>query len=212
MMSRIIDALFIDLDGTLWDESKLNEKIRETVDKDLLAKIPKYIDYEIGYKGYYTWTNVFKYIDINYCDLINKHASQIYPYPKVIETFTLLKKKYSLWIVTDAGLDYTQLKLKILGLTAFFDGIITSDQTITMKSNPEWWIKAIKISKKSHDRIVIIGDSKNDIIPASELDILSIYVGKLESLSFRLPKKVVHCSSFAEVPLILKNWVIDFDN
>ena len=205
MISRIIDTLFIDLDGTLWNESKLNEKIRETVDKNLLTKIPKYINQEIELKGYYTWTNVFKNIGINYCDLITKHLSQIYPYPKTIETLTLLQKEYSLWLVSDAGLDYTQLKLNLLGLTIFFDGIITSDQTATMKSNPDWWTKAIKISKKSQDRIVVIGDSKNDIIPTSELGILSIYVGKLETLLFKLPKRVVHCSFFAQVPLMLNN-------
>lgn len=205
MISKVIDTLFIDLDGTLWDESKLNEKIRETVDANLLAKVPKYIDQEIELKGYYTWTNVFNYFGIKYCDLITKHASQVYPYPKTIETLTLLQKACSLWLVSDAGLDYTQLKLNLLGLTLFFDGIITSDQTETMKSNPDWWIKAIKISKKSQERIVVIGDSKNDIVPTSELDIFSIYVGKLESLSFKLPKRAVHCSSFAQVPLILNN-------
>ena len=205
MIYRNIDTLFIDLDNTLWDESKLNEKIRETVDENLLEKVPKYINQEIELNGYYTWTNVFNYIGINYCDLITKHVSQVYPYPKTIETLTLLQKTYSLWLVSDAGLDYTQLKLDILGLTLFFDGIITSDQTKTMKSNPDWWTKAIKISKKFQDRIVVIGDSKNDIIPTSELGILSIYVGKSESLSFRLPKRVVHCSSFAQVPLKLNN-------
>jgi len=74
-----------------------------------------------------------------------------------------------------------------------------------MKSNPDWWTKAIKISKKFQDRIVVIGDSKNDIIPTSELNIFSIYIGKLELLSFKLPEKVVLCSSFAQVPLILNN-------
>ena len=205
MMSKSIDTIFIDLDGTLWDESKLNEKIRESIDENLLAKIPKYINQEIELKGYYTWTNVYKYIGISYCDLITKHSSQVYPYPNVIETLTLLQKKYSLWLVTDAGLDYTQLKLNLLGLTIFFDGIITSDHTTTMKSNPDWWTKAIMISKKSQDKIVVIGDSKNDIIPTTELGMLSICVGKLESLSFKLPKRAVHCSSFAQVPLMLNN-------
>jgi FMN phosphatase YigB (HAD superfamily) len=205
MVSRIIDTVFIDLDGTLWDESKLDEKIRETVDKNLLAEVPKFINQEIELKGYYTWTNVYKYIGINYCDLISKHTHQIYPYPKTIETLTILQKAYSLWLVSDAGLDYTQLKLNLLGLTQFFDGIITSDQTKTMKSNTDWWSKAIKISKKSQDRIVVIGDSKNDVVPTSELGVFSIYVGELESLSFRLPKEVAHCSSFAQIPLLLNN-------
>ena len=47
-----MDTLYIDLDGTLWDESKLNEKIRETVSESLLAKVPKYINQEIELKGY----------------------------------------------------------------------------------------------------------------------------------------------------------------
>lgn len=204
-MASEIDTLYIDLDGTLWDESKLNEKIRETVDDKLLAKVPEYVSQEIKLNGYYTWTNVYKHLGINYCDLITKNASQIYPYPNVIKTLTLLQKTYSLWLVSDAGLDYAQLKLKLLDLTLFFDGIITSDQTTTMKSNPDWWTKAIKISKKSQDRIVVIGDSKNDIIPTSELGILSIHIGKLESLTFNLIERAVYCSSFAQVPLILNN-------
>jgi len=204
-MAREIDTLYIDLDGTLWNESKLNEKIRETVNNELLAKVSQYINQEIELNGYYTWTNVYKHLGINYCELITKYASQIYPYPQVIETLTLLQKAYSLWLVSDAGLDYTKLKLKLLGLTSFFDGIITSDQTMTMKSNLDWWTKAIKISKKSQDRIVVIGDSKNDIIPTSELGIFSICIGKLESLTFSLPERTVHCSSFAQVPLMLNN-------
>ncbi len=204
-MSKILNTIFFDLDGTLWDETKLIEKIRESIDKDLFKLLPELINQEIKLKGFYTWTNVYNKIGINYCDLIKKYSSYIHPYPEVIKTLSLLQNTYSLWIVSDAGKDYTQLKLKILGLKDFFDGIITSDQTFTMKSNKAWWIEAIKISKKNKENILVIGDSKNDILPTSELGIPSIYIGSLKSLSFSLPKKSIHCSSFSNILLKLKD-------
>jgi len=68
----------------------------------------------------------------------------ISPFPEVKKTLIELKKFFLLGIVTDGQLKMQQRKLKALGIEAFFDALVFSD---------EWGQKAWKPSKKAFEVI-----------------------------------------------------------
>jgi putative hydrolase of the HAD superfamily len=72
------------------------------------------------------------------------HNPSIFPFPEVKEVLSELKKDFLLGIVTDGQLAVQQRKLNALGINAFFDAFVFSD---------EWGQKAWKPDKKPFEVI-----------------------------------------------------------
>jgi len=72
------------------------------------------------------------------------HNPSIFPFPEVREVLCKLKKDFLLGIVTDGQLAVQQRKLSALGINAFFDALVFSD---------EWGQKAWKPNEKPFEVI-----------------------------------------------------------
>jgi HAD superfamily hydrolase (TIGR01549 family) len=109
--------------------------------------------------------------------------------PRLINLFENLKS-YQHVIITNTTQKSLAETLKILGLEkAIFKAIITKEDTVHYKPNPEPFLKALKILKVKAEECVSIGDSENkDIIPPRKLGMKTIMVwGKSKYADISVP-------------------------
>jgi len=93
-------------------------------------------------------------------------------YGKNIDKITIYKEtkptleklvKYKKAIITNTPKDCTVQILKKFSIEKFFDFIITSDDVITAKPNPEIVLKACKLLKVEPKDVVLVGDTDSDV-------------------------------------------------
>lgn len=96
-------------------------------------------------------------------------------YPKVKETLTeLAEAGFQMGIVTNKPYAFVPAILRDLGLSTFFVDVIGGDSLSTNKPNPEGlWSLRDKYGL-SNGEIIMVGDSKNDIIAAKNAGFASI--------------------------------------
>jgi FMN phosphatase YigB (HAD superfamily) len=204
-INKGITALLIDLDGTLWDEHSLKTRIKNTLSPEQRNAIPNMANRILNKNGFYTWTLVFVEFGIDYCSLIKRFAETVKPFHNVKNTLSFLSKKFSLYLTSDGGIDYTSLKLELLGLQYLFTGILTSDRFGKMKQQNSWWADALGVVGGSVEEVISIGDSLDDILPPSKIGLRTIFITEDGPRNdFSLPKGCEICQRFTQVPDLLK--------
>jgi len=108
-------------------------------------------------------------------NLMNKFKESVSLIPGTTEYLTYLKgKKKVLAIATSTIRKFTMIILRNLDITKYFDLIITADDVIKGKPDPEIYNLAINKLGEDKSQAVVYEDSRNGIASAKAADILCI--------------------------------------
>ncbi len=171
---RNFDGFIFDIDGTIAKTNKLIFETFRFVSNKYLSKnftdedIIKFFgptedvilkelmkeNYEEARKDY------FQYYTEN-------HNLLAETFPGIDEILKLIKKEnIPTSIYTGKGKDSTRITLDKLGLTKYFDLIVTGDDILDHKPSPEGIEIFIKHFNLNRDKVLMIGDAPADIIAA----------------------------------------------
>ncbi len=96
-------------------------------------------------------------------------------YPKVKETLQALKQAgFKMGVVTNKPIAFVPAILTDLGLDDYFSDLIGGDSFATNKPAPEGLLFLKDKYELAHNEILMVGDSKNDILAAQNANINSI--------------------------------------
>jgi putative hydrolase of the HAD superfamily len=96
-------------------------------------------------------------------------------YPSVKPVLTELKRRYKLGIISDAPSLQVWLRLTELGLTRFFDLVITPSETKARKPSGLPFKLAIRMLKLKPEQIAMVGDwPSRDIEPARKIGLVTV--------------------------------------
>lgn len=158
----------VDLDGTLFDTKEVNYlAYQEAVQQ---------FGYKIDYKYYCEYCNGRHYMDFlpkitttNKNILSEIHKSKKRAYRKYVEKarmnsrladlLRLSKEEYKIVLVTTASKENTYDILQKFGQTGLFDLILTNEDVIKTKPDPEGYLKAIKYFGARPEECIIFEDS-----------------------------------------------------
>jgi pyrophosphatase PpaX len=117
------------------------------------------------------------------------------------EINTLLKhlrtNGYKLGIVTGKARRSLDISLDCLGLSTFFDVIVTGDDVEYPKPNPEGIFKALENLNISHKEAIFLGDSEADIIAGKEAGVLTIgvqWLPNIQTIEFKTKPDEIYSS------------------
>ena len=161
------EAILFDLDGVLVDSvdawlTSLNIALRQFNHKT----ITKY-DFINNYWGH-DLNDTLNLIGADQraaetCNnLYGKNLNKVKLYPNVKYTLEKLNG-YKKGIITNTPKELTNIILEKFNLKKYFRAVVTSDDVIYAKPNPEIVFKACKILNVEPRRVIMIGDTKSDI-------------------------------------------------
>ena len=108
---------------------------------------------------------------------------------------TLRKEGYKIYLLSNAQSSFTRWELNKFKLVPFFDGIFLSSDLGIKKQNMEYYKTLIEKYSIEVDNAVMIGnDYKNDILPAKELGLKTIYIESNQSYFTDTEDKIVNFS------------------
>lgn len=98
-------------------------------------------------------------------------------YSGVVETLKALQKKnIQLCIITNKPKQFTPSVLKKLGINDFFELVLSGDSLNEKKPSPMPILHAVEYFKLNLDQVLMVGDSKSDILSANTAGIKSVCV------------------------------------
>ena len=134
--------------------------------------------------------------------------SDIRPYADVVAILPELSKEYELWILTDEFVNLQKRKLKHLGVSKYFKGIISSSHTGYLKPDKKLFIYALTQAKADKKTSVMIGDHPlRDIKGAKNAGIKSILLRRGKYYYYNLTPEITPdatIKSFFELQSVLK--------
>lgn len=171
-MKNKITTLLFDLDGTLIDTNELItasylytlEKYRpgQYGPKDILPFMgPPLLDVfmDIDPEKAEEMVDVYRKHNIEHHDLLVKEFEGVY------ETIQMLYKSgFKLAIVSTKKRDTVIKGLNLTKLMPFFECIITIDEVVNPKPDPEPLMKAMKLLDSKPEETMMIGDNYHDIL------------------------------------------------
>lgn len=101
-------------------------------------------------------------------------------YPGVLDTLTLLRTNgYRMAVCTNKPIAATNIVLRALDLTQFFDAVAGGDTFPTRKPDPGHVTGTLEMLGSSPKQTIMIGDSKNDVAAASKagLSVVAVSYG-----------------------------------
>ncbi len=180
----MIKAILFDLDNTLIDFLRMKVKAIEAatlaLEKEGIDTTTKELTdfyFRNGIESNTAFTNFLKskgkYTKKAVAAAVEAYLREkenfLEPYPDVIPALTELKQKYRLGIVTDAPEEKALYRLSRLGITNFFEVIVTYEDTGERKPSTLPFEKAISLLKLQPSEILFVGDSPSrDIKGARE--------------------------------------------
>lgn len=161
-------AILFDMDGVLIDSfdtwwKSLNIALKkfnyEAVSREEFSKI---------YWGHGLRDNIkrmgFSKEIGRYCNTVyNQHVDNISIYKDTISTLQKLDK-YKKVIITNTPKNITNKIIKKFNIDIYFNFIITSDDVVMEKPDPEIVLKACTQLNIAPNKVVLVGDTKNDVI------------------------------------------------
>ena len=186
ILSKQIDAVFFDLDGTLINSSKdIAISANYALEKLGFQKLPEEeIVKHIGYGGENLLKNILPVND----EGVLKKAVEIFreyyfsnpavytkPYeliPEILETLKKQGKKIA--VITNKYYDISKEILEKLDIFQHIDLLLGGDSVKNKKPDPEPVIKAIEYLNVN--KPVIVGDSETDVISGKEAGIKTVLV------------------------------------
>lgn len=120
----------------------------------------------------------------------------IHPYFGVKRLLKKLRNEgYKIYLLSNAQASFTNWELNKFHLIPYFDGIFLSSDLGIKKPNPLYYKKLIeKYSIDVSNAIMIGNDYNNDILPAKELGLKTIYIESNQSYFIDTKDKIVNFS------------------
>lgn len=171
-------AIFFDMDGVLVDSleswwKSLNTALKKFNQKSISKK--KFIEDFWGHTLEENLQNLAIDIDNkDFCDTFYRnYVEDITLFSNVKNTLQKLKK-YPKAIITNTPKKCTETILNNFQIRDFFKVVITSDQIKNGKPNPEMIFKACKMLHVEPENVILVGDTKNDIIAGRSAGCITI--------------------------------------
>ena len=209
-----IDGIIFDLDGTLIDsmgvwenlaseflrKNKIvaNEGLEEIIKTMTLRESSKYLidEYNLDY--------TIEEVIINIKDIVFdaykydiKAKDCVYEYLDILE-----KKNLKMMILTASEKELVEICLKRLGLTKYFDHIITCGDVNLSKNNPEIYILASNLINAKPERVLIFEDSYHCVKAAKKANVKVVAVKDEYSLKDEINIKKLadyYINSFCDI-------------
>jgi putative hydrolase of the HAD superfamily len=213
-----IDTVIFDLDQTLLDkdQSLINFANYQYEEFSLVRFIPEKYDFIIKFSElnnivmpkeevYEKLIEIFNIEKSLFTELLDDLNNNFHLYsvgfPGLHEMLGALKEHgYKLGMVTNGRDFYQRNKILALGISDYFNDIVTSGAVKIKKPDPEIFRIALNNLKSSSERCVFIGDSlKADVIPAKELGMFTI----LKSRDNSITQPDAICDDLTEIPDIV---------
>ncbi len=123
------------------------------------------------------WSSITE-IKSKYIHELSKNAGKIKAVEGAREVLESIPERKAIFTVFSRPV--TELILKNLKLMEYFDMIVTSDDVSRPKPDPEG---LLLISEKlGEEKLVVVGDSRMDVLAAKNFGAISVLVGKRESV------------------------------
>jgi len=195
---RQFNIILFDLEGTLVDfQWQLNDAAREIlellqtagIESDLYGESPNYAGlYNTTRDITKTWktedaARLFDQLDRVYNKYDQDALSRWMTYPDTQDLLDRLSARgYQMGIVSNCGAHAAGEVLEKFGLTQFFEIILSRDDLAYLKPHPEGLILAVKKLATPAEKILFVGDSRNDILAANQSSMPSCFLSSGESL------------------------------
>ena len=191
-MKKKIKGVIFDLDGTLINSGPdLLESLNYVLKKKNLPKIPsKIIGNLVGggaeamiRRGFEFLNekideeNVSEMIDIFLDFYFHNCTNKTSFYPNIIKIIKVLyKKNVKLAVCTNKKQFLANKILEDFKVSQFFNIILGSSTKLKLKPSKEMLVACVKKIELNSSECIMIGDSNNDIIPANDLGMDSVFV------------------------------------
>ena len=200
-MNKNYKCVLFDLDGTIIDSGpdlidSLNFALQlenfNHIDKNILGslvgggakvmieKALKHLNEEVNENKLESMISSFLEFYLKNCSIKSKL------YGNVISTLQIIKPKFKIGLCTNKKQHLTEKILKDFKIEKYFDFILGSSANLKLKPDNEMLDFSLKKLNCSPIHSVMVGDSGNDITPAKELGMTSVFVtygyGKLNNL------------------------------
>lgn len=180
---NMIKVILFDMDGTLIDSDELVIKIYE----ELIKKYPPDVLFDSLDKGEVfalSYPDVLKKL---YDEVLEEHLSLIYRiherlkhkylklFPGVLEALKTFKNQgYRIGLLTSELRGIAMDELKILKIDSFFDHIVSYDDVLQPKPNPEGIFQHMAYFQCTNEEMIYIGDQKSDGMTAYNAHVYSV--------------------------------------
>ena len=191
-MKKKIECIFFDLDGTLIESGPdLLDSLNFVLLKNKMPEIPKgVIGNLVGGGATMMLSKAYKYfnkeINKNEMDLLVSQFLEFYStncskkttlYENVESTLEELKKKGIEMCICTNKKQYLAEKIILdLGVNNFFSIILGSTDKLKLKPDSSMLRFLVNKLNINVEKIMMVGDSENDIIPSNELGVTSTFV------------------------------------
>lgn len=179
-----IKAVLFDIDGTLLDTTEFIYRAFEHTFKYYGLPVPsrKELARQIGRSLQHCYEHFNTGIAIP--DLVETHRQfqmknldLSKPYANTFRTLEELKRGgLIISAVTARGGISAKKTLELAGIDKLFDVILTGDDVVKLKPDPEAFFKALEILKTDKDDAIIVGDTDADILAGKSAGIRTIGV------------------------------------
>ena len=210
------ECILFDLDGTLVDSNACHERAYLTVLRPRLPELAATFDYE-PCKGRRTrdalrdmgLTDEALIEEINaakqqaYRDLVEEGAVVFLPGARELLS-ELRSRGKRLFLVTGGSARSTAQVLGRLGISEWFEAIVTADDIVNSKPAPDCWLQCLAVARVEASRTVAIEDARNGIISAraAGVDVIGVNNPQLTDL----PE---FSGSIEDLMTVLNHWFED---
>ncbi len=185
-------AVFFDIDGTLLTEMPLIELFLPQVYERLSKKLG--IDRESARERFlseifsrrdtydwHDWNFFFRLfdLDMDYDELMKSYPHKLRVYPDTVPTLEWLKDEgYKLGVIT-SGPAYQKLKLELIGLSGYFDVIVTREDVKAIKPEPKIFLHALETLGVQPAEALMVGDSlSQDVYGAKNVGMTAVWINR----------------------------------
>ena len=184
-----IKGLFFDLDGTLVDTIEANvSAYMEACKKIGISITRKQLKDAFGERMDVFMTRLYPDISKEKMGQLRKYKAEFYPKyvhlnkpnTQLINFLRTLKQDHETALVTMAQKQNAETVISNAGISEIFDHIITGDQVVMAKPNPEAYLKALELSGLNPFEVLAFEDSVSGIqaAKAAGIQVLKIKIPK----------------------------------
>lgn len=185
MIKKCFSGFLFDLDGTLIDTTELITRSfrhasstvlgEELVDEVLLANVGQPLMTQMRLLGGEQAQDLYDtYREFNHA----RHDDLIKTYDGVEEVLKELKSRGAkLAIVTSKSRETVEMGFRVIPIDHYFDAVITTDDTVEHKPNPQPLQLALRRLDMHPEEAVYIGDSPFDIKAGQAAGVATVAVG-----------------------------------
>jgi len=189
----MITTIIFDMNGVITDDEELHELATKEVFRDIGVNLSSqnYQEFCLGRTDVVAFRDLFEKFNLKnqFKDSLIAKKSLKYQelvkgklkvYPGVIALIKKLSKKYTLALTTSSTFEEVQLVVDQLGIKNMFKVIVTSNDVIHGKPNPEPYLLTAKKLNVPYENCLVIEDSENGIQSAKQAGMICIALTNTE--------------------------------